>query len=94
MITSECRKIQMGQVVGSLLHSVSSSLRVLVAPLVHQITNMMCSNYSLEPIAAINPVISEEKGGVRDPNTKDLCELLRLTISMVELPSLNDIFKV
>jgi hypothetical protein len=93
MITNECKKIQMGQVVGSLLHSVSSSLRVLVAPLVHQITKMMCSNYSLEPIAAINSNAGSELEDQK-ASKKDLCELLRIIISTVELPSLNDIFKV
>lgn len=49
----------------------------------------MCSNYSLEPIAAINA-----NPKAQSDLDRDLSELLRRILQTVELPSLLDILKV
>jgi hypothetical protein len=84
----------MGRSMESLLHSVSTSLRSLLSPLVHQLTKMMCSNYSLEPIAAIQALQQDPAQQGKGPSAADLSELVRLIFSMVELPSIKEIVNV
>lgn len=87
VITEACRALQKGQAVGSLLHLIHSSLRFLLAPFVTQITKMVCSNYSLETIAAIDMV-----------NPKDVdrqhAELVHVIVQTIEPPPLLDILKL
>eukprot|EP00026_Physarum_polycephalum_P000017 Phypoly_transcript_00017.p1 GENE.Phypoly_transcript_00017~~Phypoly_transcript_00017.p1 ORF type:complete len:3587 (+),score=621.73 Phypoly_transcript_00017:1211-10762(+) len=87
VVADACKALQKGQALGSLLQLIYSSLRFLLAPFVLQVTKMLCSNYSLEPIMSIkteNP----------SPDDKQHSSLLHIILRTVSPPPLIDILKL
>lgn len=87
VVADACKALQKGQAVGSLLQLIYSSLRFLLSPFVLQITKMLCSNYSLEPILSIKT----DNPSASDKQHSDLIHLLLRTVSP---PPLIDILKL
>lgn len=87
VITDACKVLQKGQALSSLLQLIYNSLRFLLAPFVLQITKMLCSNYSLEPILSIN---------TENPTDTDTqhSELINIILRTVSPPPLVDILKL
>lgn len=72
----------------SLIHSMATSLFFLLTPVVHRLIQSICSNYSIEPLAAIH------MDTTRQSMARDLTSLVRLVVSMVDPPSMSDILHV
>jgi hypothetical protein len=87
VVADACKALQKGQAVGSLLQLIYSSLRFLLAPFVLQLTKMLCSNYSLEPILSINT----DKATNNDTQHSELIHIILRTITP---PPLVDILKL
>lgn len=87
VVTDACKLLQKGQALSSLLQLIYNSLNFLLAPFVLQITKMLCSNYSLEPILNINKVAPKDI----DNHHSELINIILRTISP---PPLVDILKL
>ena len=87
VVADACKALQKGQAVGSLLQLIYLSLRFLLSPFVLQVTRMLCSNYSLEPIISIrtdNPT----------PNDRQHSDLVHIILRTLSPPPLIDILKL
>lgn len=78
ILSVECEKLQLGRTANSILHRMHASIKDTLFPLVVLVTRGICSNFSLEAIAAIE-------------DDQDKQELLRLIIKTFVPPPLSNI---
>jgi hypothetical protein len=101
VVTEVCRAIATGQVVGSLLYWVRSSLKFLLSPMVTQLLKTLVANYSMERIMEL--YITKGKylhsfsyfvAADKDQQIRDQRQLVTLILQLIESPQLLNVLQL